>query len=219
MKLITEQKPLDEIIRVTGKLQKVFIAGCGNCAMMCHTGGQKEVLQMKDSLEEAGKAVTGWMVIPMACDEMTEDAIEENHKAMENADVILVMSCAFGVQTLGGRTEKPVFPALNTMFVGVLEGPEKFIELCAQCGECVLADTGGICPLTACPKGLLNGPCGGTSDGNCEVSPDIKCCWVRIYEKMKKMGRLEELSETTIEAKDWSRAQKPRSFSIKEVAK
>jgi ferredoxin len=216
MKLITRQKPFDEISEFLGNANKIYLAGCGSCAMMCHTGGEKEVLQMKDELEEAGKKVTGWTVIPMACDELTPEALNESIDAIKESDAILVMSCAFGVQTVGDWADKAAFPALNTLFIGKEQPPNRFVELCIQCGECVIANTGGICPLTSCPKGLLNGPCGGTNDGSCEVSKDIKCCWVRIYERMKKLDMLEKLDETIMEAKDWSHNLKPGTMTITE---
>ena len=191
MKTITAQKPFEEIIEALGEIEKVFLVGCGTCATMCQTGGESEVLQMKEKLEEAAKIVTGWMVIPTACDDLTKEALRENAESIERAQAILVMTCAFGVQTVVGWSDKLVYPALITLFIGKEDAPGHFSEVCMQCGECVLAWTGGICPVTSCTKGLLNGPCGGTNNGKCEVDPEKDCAWTLIYQRLEKQGRLD----------------------------
>jgi ferredoxin len=200
---ITKQKPLEEILPSLGKAKKIFLIGCGTCATICHTGGKAEVLAMKEKLEAEGKKVTGWMVIPTACDELTREALAENAEAVAAADAILVMSCAFGVQTVTMYSDKPVYPALNTLFVGKEESPGHFIEVCMQCGNCVLAMTVGICPLVRCAKSLLNGPCGGSVDGKCEVSPDTPCAWQLIYDRLKALGQLDKMEEI-VPVRDWS---------------
>lgn len=195
MKTITEQKPFEEIKEYLEQYEKIYLIGCGTCATMCHTGGKEEVLQMKERLEEAGKEVVGWMVIPTACDELTGEALKENAEVIEKADAILVMACAFGAQTVACFSEpwdKIVYPALNTLFIGTESGGfGVFAEVCQQCGECLLAWTGGICPVTTCAKGLLNGPCGGTNDGKCEEDPEKDCAWTLIYNRLEKLGRLD----------------------------
>ncbi len=203
MKTITQQKPLDEVMQYLEKCQTVYLIGCGTCATMCRTGGKSEVLEMKDKLEAAGKNVTGWMVIPTACDELTKYALEENAEKVEAADCLLVMACSFGVQTVTLYLEKPIYPALNTMFVGREESPGYFTEVCMQCGNCVLALTAGICPLVRCAKNLLNGPCGGSVDGKCEISPDVLCAWQLIYDRLAALGQLENL-EKIEPPRDWS---------------
>ena len=200
---ITEQKPFEEVMQYLEKCERVYLIGCGTCATMLHTGGKSEVLEMKDKLEAAGKKVTGWMVIPTACDELTRDALRENVKGIEVADCILVMSCAFGVQTVNLYADKPVYPALNTLFVGKEEQPGHFIEVCMQCGDCVLAETAGICPLVRCAKGLLNGPCGGSVEGKCEISPDTPCGWQIIIDRLTALGQLDKLEEIQ-PPRDWS---------------
>jgi len=199
---ITEQKPFEEILQSLEKNTAVYIIGCGTCATMLHTGGKSEVLTMKEKLEEAGKSVTGWMVIPTACDQLTKAALVESARSIQEADSILVMACAFGVQTVGFYIEMQVYPALNTLFVGKEEGPGHFIDVCMQCGNCVLASTAGICPLVRCAKSLLNGPCGGSVGGKCEVDPDIPCAWQIIYDRLAAQGRLVEL-EKIEPVKDW----------------
>jgi hypothetical protein len=146
---------------------------------------------MKDKLEEIGKEITGWMVIPTACDSLTKEALKENVDAVQRADAILVMACAFGVQTVAQYVEKVVCPALNTLFLGHEDSPGHFSEICMQCGDCVLSLTGGICPVIRCTKGLLNGPCGGTNDGKCEVDPGKDCAWTLIYKRLDKLGKLD----------------------------
>ena len=191
MKSITRQKSLDEVEQQIEGLERVYIIGCGTCATMTNTGGREQVLDMKERLQELGKTVTGWTVIPTACDEMTEVSLQENNGAIQSADCLLVMSCALGVQKVGAYNGKPVIPALDTLFIGVEDEPGYFHEACDQCGQCVLGYTAGICPITACHKGLLNGPCGGTNNGKCEVDKEKDCAWTLIYNRLKEQGRLE----------------------------
>jgi len=212
---ITEQKPLEEITKYLDQCKGVYLIGCGSCATMLHTGGKSEVLAMKDNLEAAGKRITGWMVIPTACDQLTREALAENAKDIEAADCILVMSCAFGVQTVSIYSDKPVYPALNTLFIGKEESPGHFIEVCAQCGSCVLDLTGGICPVVRCAKGLLNGPCGGSVEGKCEIDPDTPCAWQLIIDRLAALGQLDQLEEIE-PPKDWSASLSggPRKIAI-----
>ncbi|MBA7708793.1 hypothetical protein ES703_117697 [subsurface metagenome] len=191
MKSITKQKPFDEIKEQLDRFDRVYIAGCGTCATMTRTGGREEVMNMKGRLEELGKLVTGWMVIPTACDEMTETAMREDKGAIQNANCILVMACALGVHRASLYIDKPVIPALDTLFIGLEDSPGDFREVCAQCGQCVLGETAGICPLAACHKGLLNGPCGGTNNGKCEVDKEKDCAWTLIYQRLEAQGRLD----------------------------
>ncbi len=203
MIVITEQKPLEEVKQYLDRCRGVYVIGCGTCATMLHTGGKSEVLAMKEELEAAGKKVTGWMVIPTGCDPLAREALAENATDVEAADCILVMSCAFGVQTASLYTDKPVYPALNTMFIGKEESPGHFNETCMQCGSCVLGRTATICPLVKCAKGLLNGPCGGSVEGKCEVDPSIPCAWQLIIDRLTAQGQLDQLEEIE-PLKDWS---------------
>ena len=213
MKSITRQKPLDEIEQYLDGLDRLYIVGCGTCATMTRTGGREEVLSMKDRLQEAGKVVTGWIVIPTACDEMTEPMMRENSAAIQDARCILVMACALGVHRVGLYIDKPVIPALDTLFIGIEEGPGLFQEVCAQCGQCVIGDTAGICPLTACHKGLLNGPCGGTNNGKCEIDNEKACAWTLIYQRLKEQGRL-DLMRKYHPPKNFQAAPRPRMMKI-----
>jgi ferredoxin len=203
MKTITAEKPLEEVMQYLEKYRVVHIIGCGTCATMCHTGGKAEAIDMKEKLEASGKTVTGWMVIPTACDELTGDAMRANADDVEAADCILAMTCAVGVQMISLHSKKPVYPALNTMFIGMEDKPGHYIEVCMQCGSCVLGRTAAVCPIVRCAKTLFNGPCGGSSDGKCEVSPDIPCAWQLIYDRFVEMGRLDEM-EAIEPIHDWS---------------
>ena len=212
---VTEPKPIEEIMQYLDKYERIYLIGCGSCATICHTGGKSEVLGMKDKLEAAGKKITGWMVIPTACDELTAEALRQSAKDIEAADAILVMTCAFGTQTVGLYASKPVYPSLNTLFIGKEEEPGYFTEACTQCGDCVLGRTAGICPLVRCAKSLLNGPCGGSVGGKCEIDPDTPCGWQMIYDRLAAMGRLAELEEIE-PVKDWSTSLSggPRKMAI-----
>jgi len=191
MKSITRQKPFDEIKEQIADLDRLFIIGCGTCTTMTKTGGIDQVLEMKDQLQELGKRVSGWTVIPTACDEMTEAAMKENSKALENAGCILAMPCALGVHRISLYIDRPIIPAQDTLFIGIEDTPGYFREVCDQCGQCILGETAGICPITACHKGLVNGPCGGTNNGKCEVDKEKDCAWTLIYERLKEQDRLD----------------------------
>jgi len=190
MKSITRQKQFDEIKEQLANFDRVFIVGCGTCTTMTKTGGIDQVLEMKERLQELGKRVSGWTVIPTACDEMTEVAMKENRQAIDDASCILAMPCALGVHQISSYIDRPVIPALDTLFFAVEDTPGLFREVCAQCGQCILGETAGICPITACHKGLVNGPCGGTNNGKCEVDKEKDCAWTLIYERLKDQDRL-----------------------------
>ena len=213
MKSITKQKTLEEIQQQLEGMSRVYIIGCGTCTTMTKTGGTEEVLDMKDRLQDMGKVVTGWTVIPTACDEMTEASLKENNGAIQNANCILVMTCALGVQRVGAYIDKPVIPALDTLFIGLEYSPGNFHEVCAQCGQCVLGWTAGICPITACHKHLLNGPCGGTNNGKCEVDREKDCAWTLIYQRLKEQGRI-DLMRKYQPIKDSHVVPRPRIITI-----
>ena len=191
MKSITRQKTMDEIQRSLKGLDRVFVIGCGTCTTVTKTGGIDQVEEMKGLLQQIGKRVTGSMVIPTACDDMTEAAMKENEPYIRGADCILSMSCALGVHRIYLYIGKPVIPAVDTLFIGIEETPGFFREACGQCGQCLLGETAGICPITACHKGLVNGPCGGTNNGKCEVDKEKDCAWTLIYNRLKEQGRLD----------------------------
>jgi len=188
---ITKKKPCEELEKLLEDMERIFIIGCGTCTTMCHTGGQPEVIAMEEVLRTKGKVVTGWMVIPVACDELSHEALEEHREAIKQAQALLIMTCAFGVQTVAMHLDKPVLPALDTLFIGKEKSLGTFEEICVQCGECVLGETAGICPVAGCHKGLVNGPCGGTNRGKCEVDSNKDCVFTLIYKKLAKMGKVD----------------------------
>lgn len=199
---ITKAKSEEELYRLLEGLNRIFIIGCGTCVTLTHTGGAPEVAAMKNALLESGKLVTGKVVVPVACDNLTSEILNEEMGKIEQADVLLIMTCAFGVQTISSQLKRMVVPALDTLFIGKESASGEFNEICTQCGTCIIGETGGICPVTSCHKGLVNGPCGGTDQGKCEI-PGIKdCAWTLIYNRLTELGRLDSMRKL----------QKPRNF-------
>jgi hypothetical protein len=219
--IITKKRDFKDLMQNVKNYTSFFLLGCSECATLCGTGGEPELKAMKEALEAAGKSVTGTFVAKTGCQVLgTKVELKPFKEAMDKTDCIIVMSCGAGTQTAVDLYEdKAVFPANDSLFLGNMTRLQVFDERCSLCGKCILDKTGGICPITACPKGILNGPCGGCKDGYCEISPDIKCAWVRIYERMKKLDKLQEFCDVTLEAKDWSASQKPRALTAREEKK
>jgi len=190
---ITQQKPEEEIDRLLDELGRVFIIGCGTCVTLTRTGGRPEVDAMRESLSAKGKLMTGDVILPVACDHLTGEALKEYGPQIDQADVLLIMTCAFGVQTIAQQLKKMVVPALDTLFLGKETHVGEFNEICTQCGACILGETGGICPVTSCHKGLVNGPCGGTNIGKCEIDSNKDCVWTLIYNRLKELDRLDSM--------------------------
>jgi len=188
---ITRPKPAEEVDRLLDDAGRVFVIGCGTCTTLTKTGGLEEVAAEVTRLTETGRLVTGSVVLPVACDELTAEALAEHGGAIDMADAVLVMSCAFGVQTVARQLVKTVVPFQNTLFIGKEKGRLLFDEICQQCGDCLLGETGGVCPVVSCHKGLVNGPCGGTNAGKCEIDADKDCAWTLIYERLEKLGKLD----------------------------
>lgn len=194
--IVGERKPFAEIKESVKDYPKILILGCGTCVAVCMAGGEKEVellatqLRMANKLE--GKEVEiGEATIQRQCDKEYIEAIVEKAK---NYDAVLSLACGAGVQFVAEMLEPmPIIPALDTRFIGVTEEEGTWSERCRACGECVLADYGGICPVTMCPKGLLNGACGGSKLGKCESGTGNDCAWVLIYNRLKKQGKLDNL--------------------------
>lgn len=212
--LISELKPFEEILSYLDGEGKIFLVGCKGCAEACQTGGEKQVVEMKGELGEEGLEVTGWTAIDLLCDKaLVKMRLRAHGSRIAYADSLLVMSCGIGVQAVAAVVEKVVHPACNTMSVGGAQGEWPGSERCLQCGDCLLDWMGNICPLTACTKGLLNGPCGGSRDGKCEFEPEVRDCgWHLIYERLKKLGRLDELQDAPPHIKDYAKAQPPKSL-------
>jgi ferredoxin len=190
---ITQQKPEEELDQLLEGLGRIFIIGCGTCVTLTNTGGEPEVAAMKQRMSAKGKLITGHVVLPVACDNMTKEALQDYGQQIDQSDVLLIMTCAFGVQTIARQFKKMVVPALDTLFIGKETALGQFDEVCTQCGTCILGETGGICPVTSCHKGLVNGPCGGTNNGKCEIDEAKDCAWTLIYDRLKELDRLDSM--------------------------
>lgn len=193
--------------------RRIFIMGCGQCATVANTGGENEIAEAKARLEQEGREVTGWAVGEVACHLGGTKLETRKHVGeLEAADAVLVLACGAGVQTVADSTDKPVYPGLESVFLGNVIRHGVFEERCQMCGDCVLDMTAGICPVTTCPKGLLNGPCGGMWEGKCEVLTDRDCTHVRIQRRLSEQGR----SGTKVLApKDFSKKLKPGAVSLR----
>lgn len=193
--LISELKPFEEILGYLTGEQAVFLVGCNGCAQASRTGGPEQVQEMKARLEGENIRVTGWTVVDFLCNQaLIKTSLRPHEPMIMAADSLLVMTCGVGIQATAAAVLKPVHPATNTISMGGAQGEWRGPERCLECGDCLLDYTGGICPITACSKGLINGPCGGSRDGMCEVEPTVRQCgWVLIYERLKELGRLDKM--------------------------
>jgi ferredoxin len=194
--LFTEDKPLDEVLESLGTEKNIFLLACNGCAEACETGGEKALLAMKAGLEKAGKNVAGTALVDFLCNKvLVATRLAREMDKIKQADSILVLTCGIGVQAVSRVVDKVVHPAANTVSLGGLQGLWPSEERCQACGDCALDYTGGICPIAFCAKGLLNGPCGGAQDGKCEVDSEKDCGWQLIYERLEKVGRLENFKK------------------------
>lgn len=204
--------------RIRGNLdeigaKRVFIMGCGQCATVAGTGGEKEIAAATSRLEAEGYEVTGWAVGEVACHLGGTKLESRKHFGdIDRADAVVVLTCGAGVQTVAESVDKPVFPGLESAFLGNVIRHGVFEERCQMCGDCVLDVTAGICPVTTCPKGLLNGPCGGMWNGKCEVLTDRECTHVRIHRRLAEQGRS---AKKVVPAKDYSAKLKPGAVNIR----
>ncbi len=204
--ILSKQKPWDEISSSLDGENNIFILGCNGCAQASGTGGPAQVEEMKSKLEEIGKKVTSSAVIDFLCQKaLVKSRLRNKIEPIKVADSILVMTCGIGVQAVAAVTNAVCHPACNTINLGGIRGEWQGSERCIECGDCLLDYTGGICPLTACTKGLTTGACGGASQGKCELSPDKDCGWELIYTRLKSTDRLDQLKKF-IPPKDWSKA-------------
>lgn len=204
--IIGEQKPLEEIKELIGEARKVLVAGCGTCVAVCSAGGEREAQILASALRLAfqvdgnSREVTE-ATVQRQCEWEYIDPLAEQ---IAESDVVVSLACGIGVQTLVERfPEAWIVPGLNTTFLGMPQEQGIWVERCQACGNCILGVTAGICPIARCSKQLLNGPCGGSHDGRCEVNPDIECAWQLIYDRLRKLGKLELMLKFQ-PAKDWS---------------
>lgn len=196
--IIAERKPFIEIEAAVALYDKIIIVGCGTCVAVCLAGGEKEVGLLASQLKLAagikGRRIeVGEITIERQCD---PEFLEPLCDFVADYDAIISMACGAGVQFLAQLCHiKPIFPAVDTTFIGVNNAVGHYTERCRACHHCYLGLTGGLCPVTMCPKGLLNGPCGGTLNGKCEVDPQKDCAWSKIYQRLELEGRLDHLKE------------------------
>ena len=195
--IVAEQKPLDEIMRIIAPYQRVLILGCGTCVTVCNAGGEREVsflrqaLQLAQSRRETGSHTFSEYTLKRQCDPEFFDILQGR---LGDVDAVISLACGIGVQGVAERfPDLPVLPGVNTTFLGMASQLGIWDERCAACGECHLEETGGICPITRCTKGILNGPCAGTKNGKCEASKEMDCAWVLIYQRLERLGQLDKM--------------------------
>jgi len=203
--ITAERKPLSEIMEMVAPYQKVLVLGCGTCVTVCFAGGEKEAKILASELRMASKTqdtpleVAGF-TIQRQCEWEYIDPIRE---MVEQVDAVVSLACGIGIQAIAERfSDAVVLPGVNTTFLGMPEEAGVFVERCQACGDCVLGTTGTVCPIARCAKSLLNGPCGGSQDGKCEVDPDTDCAWQLIYDRLVKLNQLDLMMKVE-PAKDW----------------
>ncbi len=205
--IVAKPKPFQEVVEMLRDYSNVLVAGCGTCVAVCLAGGEKEAGLMATQLELVFRDrdfKASAATVERQCDREFLTLLRDH---VGEADAVLSLACGAGIQFLAEMyPDKPVFPGVDTSFIGVNEGAGVWGERCRACNQCYLALTGGICPVTMCAKGLLNGPCGGPSNGKCETSPDRDCAWVQIIERLKSQSRLDILTKIT----------PPRNYSLDE---
>jgi len=196
--IVAEQKPLAEIKEELAGYEKVLVVGCGTCVTVCFAGGTKEVgilgssLRMSVKLDGHNKDVDE-VTVQRQCEWEFIDPLAEK---LDDYDAILSLGCGIGVQALAERfPDKRILPGLNTSFMGLPTEQGVWEERCQACGDCILDQTGGICPIARCSKQLLNGPCGGSQNGQCEIDPEVPCAWQLIWERMEKLDLMDKLLE------------------------
>ncbi|HEX9874101.1 MAG TPA: methylenetetrahydrofolate reductase C-terminal domain-containing protein [Deferrimonas sp.] len=213
--IISEQKSKEELLLALDGCERLFLVGCAACATACKSGGEEEVFRMQEWLTSLGREVTGSLIIEEACHIMRAGRDLRQHRlAVEEADVLLVLACGAGIQSVSSSTDKRVIGGLNSLFLGNIRRFGQYEEKCSLCGDCILNETAGICPVTNCAKGLLNGPCGGMEEGRCEADRDKECAWNEIYQRLKKQGRPGVFART-VPPKNWGKVLKPGRHRIK----
>jgi ferredoxin len=203
--ITAERKPLEELIEYIKPFKRILLLGCNECVTVCAAGGRKEVGLLASGLQMA-MLKNGINIeirqhtLERQCD---PEYVEELVPMIDGADAVMSMACGCGVQQIAMRfKDKPVFPAVNTSFMGASERQGVWAERCQGCGNCLLGITGGICPIARCAKQLMNGPCGGSTGGNCEISDDVDCAWQLIWDRLKALG-LQDRYLDIVPAKDW----------------
>ncbi len=219
--IVADKKPIEEIIEHIKDCSKILILGCNECVTVCEAGGKKEVGVLSSALRmyflNNNKEVKiDEITLERQCD---HEYLEEIRDAADQYDAIVSLACGVGVQFMAEKYHtQRIYPGVNTCFLGATEQRGLWTERCQACGSCILAYTAGICPVARCAKRLLNGPCGGSSKGKCEINPELDCAWQLIIDRLKALDRLEDY-EKLFEIKDWStdRAGGPRKVVREDV--
>ncbi len=207
--ITAERKPIDEIRAMIAPYKKVLVLGCGSCVAECAAGGEKETGMLASTLRMANKMESKEVVIQEKTldRQCVKDFVILLDDVIDQYDAVLSLGCGAGVQAVAEMfPETPILPALNTEFLGETRDQGYWVENCLGCGDCMLDDFGGVCPLARCSKQLLNGPCGGSKEGKCEINPEVPCAWQAIIDRLDRFGSLERL-EQIYPPKDWSRKQ------------
>ncbi len=219
--IIAERKPIQEILDMIDGCSTALLAGCATCVADCMAGGEREVgilaSALRIALKKKGAATE---ILEATVERQCErEFIEQISEPVATADVVISTACGIGVQAMAERyRDKPIYPAVNTTFLGLREEEGLWTERCAACGDCTLHTTGGVCPVARCTKSLLNGPCGGSAEGKCEISQEVDCGWQLIVDRLKSLGQLDRMEEN-IPPKNWatSRDGGPRKVIKKEL--
>jgi ferredoxin len=203
--VVGERKPFEEIVKMLEGSKKIMALGCGGCVTVCLTGGHDEVRVLSSQLRMArDKDGNPLEIIEKTVERQCDpEYVEEIVSMVPEVDAVLSMACGAGVQYVAERyTTTPVYPALNTTFVGGSKKEGYYVERCQTCGECKLYYTGGICPIARCSKSLLNGPCGGSTKGKCEIDPEVDCAWQLIIDRLTALNLMDRYEEL-MPANDW----------------
>ena len=219
--IMGERKEMQALEEMLAPYKKIALVGCKGCVTVCNAGGKKEVELLSAQLKLARKQQKKEIeIIEITLERQCDpEYIEQVEEQMEEVAAVLSMACGVGVQFMAERYDRlPVLPALNTTFMGGTESPGEYVERCQACGACKLHLTGGICPIARCSKSLLNGPCGGSDDGKCEINPDIPCAWQLIFDRMKQLGQMDNYEKIN-EVNDWSTSRDggPRRISREDM--
>ncbi len=213
--IITRKKERADLLAMLRGVRRAALVGCASCAAACQTGGEKELEETKAFLEAHGIQVLATVLPEECCHKML---VKRDLKALRGLelDAVVCLACGDGVQTVADNVALPVYPANDTLFLGQVERVGIFHEYCRMCGDCVLGATGGICPVTRCAKGLVNGPCGGQKNGKCEVNPENDCAWILIYRRLERLGKLDSLLAPAGQRHEYAH---PAHLNLREGAK
>lgn len=218
--IVGEQKPFEEIWEMVKDHKQLTVFGCNTCVAVCHQGGNKEAgilaaqLRMRASQDDVDIEIID-SGIERQCE---HEFFEKTEELVQKSEAVLSLACGIGVQFMATKYDStPIYPALNTTFLGDVPETGVFTEKCQACGDCVLGVTGGVCPVSRCAKRLFNGPCGGSTTGNCEISKETECAWQLVVDRLEALGRLDSY-EKVMPLKDWSkdRSGGPRSFKLED---